>query len=110
MFHRTQQLRVDPRQSGQRLRIHAVIFLPALSDQTHVAGMRNDHFVSQPAEHANDRPIKTDGQILPAKLCGLLPRLLIFFNAGLLLSVLRARRYLGSIHRIPSGDRRSHPI
>ena len=38
--------RIDSRQAGQRLRIHAVVFLAALPDQTHVPRMRYDHFVS----------------------------------------------------------------
>jgi hypothetical protein len=34
MLHRTQQLRIDPGQPRQRSRIHAIVFLPALPNQT----------------------------------------------------------------------------
>ena len=33
MLHRTQQLRINPRQPRQRLRIQPIVFLPALPDQ-----------------------------------------------------------------------------
>jgi len=36
MLHRTQQLRIDPRQPGQRSRIQPIVLLPALPDQTHM--------------------------------------------------------------------------
>jgi hypothetical protein len=50
MFHRTQQLRIDSCQTGQHPGIQPIVFLPALANQTHVAGMRHDHFVSQLAQ------------------------------------------------------------
>jgi hypothetical protein len=37
MLHRTQQLRIDPRQPRQGPRIQAVILLSTLSDQSHAA-------------------------------------------------------------------------
>jgi hypothetical protein len=46
MLHRTQQLGIDPGQPCQGLRIHPIVFLPALANQPHVASMRHDHFVS----------------------------------------------------------------
>ena len=52
MLHRRQQLRIDPGQPRQRLGIQPIIFPPALSDQTHVARMRHDHFVAQFAEQS----------------------------------------------------------
>jgi hypothetical protein len=47
MFHRTQQLGIDPRHSRQCLRVQPIVFLAALSDQPHLARMRHDHFVPQ---------------------------------------------------------------
>jgi hypothetical protein len=52
MLHRSQQLRIDPRQPGQSSRIEAIIFPSTFPDQTHVARMRHNHFVSQLAQHA----------------------------------------------------------
>jgi len=52
MLHRTQQLRIDPGQPCQRLRIHAIVFLPALSNQAHTPRMRHDHFVSTLAQQS----------------------------------------------------------
>ena len=54
MLHRTQQLRIDPRQPRQRLRIQPIVFLPALSDQPHLARIGHDHFMPQLAEQATD--------------------------------------------------------
>jgi hypothetical protein len=51
MLHRTQQLGIDPR---QRLRIQPIIFLAALPDQPHLARVRHDHFMTQPAQQATD--------------------------------------------------------
>ncbi len=39
------------RQPGQRSRIHLIVFLATLPDQTHFARLRHDHFVSQLAQH-----------------------------------------------------------
>jgi len=47
VLHRIQKLRIDPGQPCQRLRIQAIVFLAALSDQPHLARIRHDHFVSQ---------------------------------------------------------------
>lgn len=47
MFHRTQQLRIDPGQPRRRLRVHAIIFLPALANQARAPRMRHDYLVPQ---------------------------------------------------------------
>jgi hypothetical protein len=54
MLHRIQQLGIDPRQSRQGLRIQPIVFLAALPDQPHLAGIRYDHFVPQFAQQATD--------------------------------------------------------
>jgi hypothetical protein len=51
MLHRCQQLRIDPRQPGQRPGVEAIILPSTLPDQAHVARMRHDHFVPQLAQH-----------------------------------------------------------
>jgi hypothetical protein len=51
MFHRTQQLRIDPGEPCQSLRIQPVVFLSTLTNQAHVARMRHDHFVPQLVQH-----------------------------------------------------------
>jgi hypothetical protein len=48
--HRTQQLRIDPRQPSQGLRIQTIVFLAALSDQSHLARMGHDHFMPKLAQ------------------------------------------------------------
>ncbi len=53
MLHRIQQLRIDPGQPRQRLRIQAIVFLPALPDQPHLSRVRHDHFMPQLAEQAD---------------------------------------------------------
>jgi hypothetical protein len=45
VLHWTQQLGIDSLQPCQGLRIQPIVFLPALSDQSHLAGMRHDHLV-----------------------------------------------------------------
>jgi hypothetical protein len=50
MLHRRQQLRVDPRQPGQRPGIQAIIFSATFSDQAHAVRMRHNHFVPQLAQ------------------------------------------------------------
>ena len=54
MFHRTQQLGIDSCQPRQCLRIQPIVFLAALPDQPHLARMRHDDFVSQPAQQTAD--------------------------------------------------------
>jgi len=54
VLYRIQQLRIDPRQPGQRLRIQSIVFLPALPDQPHLARIRHNHFLPQLAEQATD--------------------------------------------------------
>ncbi len=54
VLHRIQQLRIDPGQPRQRLRIQPIVFLAALPDQPHLARISHDHFVSQLAEQATD--------------------------------------------------------
>ena len=54
VLHRIQQLRIDPGQPRQRLRIQPIVFLAALPDQTHLARIRHDHFMPQLAEQATD--------------------------------------------------------
>ncbi len=54
MLHRIQQLRIDPGQPRQRLRIQPIVFLSALPDQPHLARIRHDHFMPQLAEQATD--------------------------------------------------------
>ena len=46
MFHRTQQLGIDPSQPRQCLGIQAIVLLSTLSDQAHVAGVGHDDLVS----------------------------------------------------------------
>jgi hypothetical protein len=50
MFHRRRQLRIDPGQPCQRLRIQTIVFLSTLSDQAQLARMGHDHFVPQLAQ------------------------------------------------------------
>jgi hypothetical protein len=45
VLHRTQQLGIDPGQPRQRLRVHAVVSLSTLPDQTHLASLRHDYFM-----------------------------------------------------------------
>jgi hypothetical protein len=45
MLHRTQQLRIDPRQPRECLRIQTIVFLPAFPDQPHLACIGHNHFV-----------------------------------------------------------------
>jgi hypothetical protein len=67
MFHRTQQLRIDPGQASQRLRIQTIVFLPALSNQPHVTRMRHDHFMPQSAQQpADPRRVRPGFQSDPA--------------------------------------------
>ena len=54
MLHRIQQLRIDPRQPRQRLRIQPIVFLAALPDQPYLARVRHDHFVPQSAQQPAD--------------------------------------------------------
>ena len=72
MLHRTQQLRIDPGQPRQRPRIQPIVFLSALPNQTHVAGMRHDHFVPQlaqqpgsPRANASPSPTRCDSAACP---------------------------------------------
>ena len=46
MLHRTQQLRINPGQPRQRLRIQAIVFASALPDQPYVTRMRHDYFMA----------------------------------------------------------------
>jgi hypothetical protein len=46
MSDRTQQLRIDPGQPRQRLRIQPIVFPAALADQPHPARIRHHHFVA----------------------------------------------------------------
>ena len=41
------QLRIDSWQARQRSRIETIIFSPALDNQAHFLGVRDDHFVPQ---------------------------------------------------------------
>src|SRR6478736_1642777 len=54
VLHRIQQLRIDPGQPRQRLRIQTIVFLAALRDQPYLARIRHDHFMPQLAEQATD--------------------------------------------------------
>jgi hypothetical protein len=45
--HRSQQLRIDSRQPGQRTGIVSIVFSTALGDQLHLLCMGHDHFVPQ---------------------------------------------------------------
>jgi hypothetical protein len=54
MLHRTQQLRIDAGQPGQRPRIQTIVFFAALPDQPQLARIRHDHFVPQLAQQAAD--------------------------------------------------------
>ena len=54
MLHRMQQLGIDPRQTGQGLRIQAIVFFAALPNQLHLAGIGHDHLVPQLAQQATD--------------------------------------------------------
>src|SRR5215469_6092234 len=55
MLHRIQQLGIDPRQPRQGLRIQPIVFLAALPDQSHLAGIGHDHFVPQLAQQTASR-------------------------------------------------------
>jgi len=54
VLHRIQQLRIDPGQPRQRLRIQTIVLLAALPDQPHLARIGDDHFMTQLAEQAAD--------------------------------------------------------
>jgi hypothetical protein len=54
MLDGAQQLGIDPGQPRQSLGVQAVILFPALSDQPHLARMRDDHLVSQIAQQSAD--------------------------------------------------------
>jgi hypothetical protein len=59
MLHWTQQPRVNPSQSGQGLRVQPIVFLTALSDQPHFAGIRHDHLMPQLTQQsANPRRMR----------------------------------------------------
>jgi hypothetical protein len=62
MLHRTQQLRIDARQSRQGVGIDPIILAAALPDQTHVARMGHDGLVSQ-ADQQPAYPRFADGTI-----------------------------------------------
>src|SRR5512143_4182700 len=47
MTHRTQKQWIDAGQASQRPRVHPVILSFALSDQTHVPRVGDDHFVTE---------------------------------------------------------------
>jgi len=72
MLHRTQQLRIDARQSRQGVGIDPIILAAALPDQTHVARMGHDGLASQ----ADQQPL-THGECIPVssaiRLRGILP-------------------------------------
>jgi len=54
MLHWAQQLGVDSGQPCQGLSIQPIVFLPTLSNQPHLAGMRHDHLVPQPLQQPAD--------------------------------------------------------
>ena len=54
MLHRAQQLGIDSYQPGQRSRIQAIVFSPALGDQAHRLSVRHDHFVPQRGQQSTD--------------------------------------------------------
>src|SRR3989442_273606 len=67
MFHRRQQLRIDPHQSRQHSGIKPIIFFPTLSDQAHIARMRHDYFVPQFTQYpAYPRGVRPGFQRHPA--------------------------------------------
>src|SRR5579864_6949126 len=47
MLYRSQQFGIDARQPRQGTRVQPIVFLPAFSDQTHLARLRHDYFVPQ---------------------------------------------------------------
>jgi len=103
MLHRTQQLGIDPRQPCQRLRIQPIVFLPALSDQPHIARMRHNHFVPQLAQQR-----LTQGECIPVssamRLRGMLPNASPNAFAVVLTRCSRTMRPLSSSMPVPAGS------
>ena len=66
MLHRIRQLGINPGQPRQGLRIQPIVFLATLANQSHLARIGHDYFVSQIAQQATDPGVDLPPLLVPA--------------------------------------------